>query len=83
MAKPRVLANTVANGGPLATAGQVNLPGGVQGSVPYQSGVGQTALLAPGTAGQALLSGGAGANPSWGTAGISTGKAIAMAIVFS
>lgn len=36
-----------------------------------------------GTAGQVLTSGGAGAAPTWSTAsGISTGKAIAMAIVF-
>lgn len=37
---------------------------------------------AAGTAGQALLSQGAGQPPVWGTAGISTGKSIAMAIVF-
>jgi hypothetical protein len=35
-----------------------------------------------GTAGQALLSGGSGAAPTWGTAGVSTGKAIAMAMIF-
>lgn len=35
-----------------------------------------------GTAGQALVSQGSGAAPVWGSAGISTGKAIAMAIVF-
>lgn len=35
-----------------------------------------------GTAGQALISQGSGAAPVWGSAGISTGKAIAMAIVF-
>jgi len=35
-----------------------------------------------GTSGQALLSGGSGAAPVWGTAGISTGKSIAMAMVF-
>jgi len=35
-----------------------------------------------GTSGQALLSGGSGAAPTWGTAGISTGKSIAMAMVF-
>ena len=34
-----------------------------------------------GTAGQALLSGGSGAAPTWGTAGISAGKAIAFAMV--
>ena len=35
-----------------------------------------------GTSGQALLSGGSGAAPTWGTAGVSTGKAIAMAMIF-
>ena len=35
-----------------------------------------------GTSGQAIVSGGSGAAVSWGSAGISTGKAIAMAIVF-
>jgi len=35
-----------------------------------------------GTSGQALLSGGSGAVPTWGTAGISTGKSIAMAMIF-
>lgn len=35
-----------------------------------------------GTAGQALLSQGAGNAPTWGTAGISTGKSIAMAMIF-
>jgi len=35
-----------------------------------------------GTSGQALLSGGNAAPPTWGTAGISTGKSIAMAMVF-
>jgi hypothetical protein len=35
-----------------------------------------------GTAGQALISGGSGAAPTWGTAGVSTGKAIAMAMIF-
>ena len=35
-----------------------------------------------GTSGQALVSGGSGAAPSWGSAGVSTGKAIAMAMVF-
>jgi len=35
-----------------------------------------------GTSGQALLSNGSGAVPTWGTAGISTGKSIAMAMIF-
>ena len=44
----------------------IDLIGGVQGSVPYQSAANTTTLLAPGTSGQVLISGGAGANPSWG-----------------
>lgn len=43
-------------------------------------GVGSTPAY--GTSGQALLSQGTGAAPTWGSAGISTGKAIAMSIVF-
>ena len=35
-----------------------------------------------GTSGQALLSSGSGAAPTWGTAGITTGKSIAMAMIF-
>ncbi len=35
-----------------------------------------------GTAGQALISGGSGAAPTWGTAGVSTGKSIALAMLF-
>jgi hypothetical protein len=35
-----------------------------------------------GTSGQALLSGGSGAAPTWGTAGVSTGKSIALAMLF-
>jgi hypothetical protein len=42
-----------------------NLVGGVQGSVPYQSNVGSTAMLAPGAVGSILASGGPGAIPSW------------------
>jgi hypothetical protein len=45
-------------------------------------GVGSAGSPNYGSAGQALVSNGAGAAPSWGSAGISTGKAIAMAIVF-
>ena len=41
-----------------------NIAGGVQGSIPYQSAANVTALLAPGTAGQVLVSGGPSANPS-------------------
>lgn len=45
----------------------VDIFGGVQGSIPYQSAVNTTSLLSPGTSGQVLTSGGAGANPSWAT----------------
>jgi len=44
-----------------------NLAGGAQGSVPYQSAAGTTALLAAGTSGQVLTTQGAGANPTWTT----------------
>lgn len=44
-----------------------NLAGGAQGSVPYQSAAGTTALLAAGTSGQVLTTQGAGANPTWST----------------
>jgi microcystin-dependent protein len=54
-------ADTASNSG---TA--TNLAGGDIGYLPYQSGPGMTALLAPGTAGQVLRSGGVGA-PSWVT----------------
>ena len=63
----------------------VDLIGGAQGSVPYQSAVNTTALLAPGTAGQVLTTHGAGANPTWETpsSGISAGQSIAFDLVFS
>lgn len=59
-----------------------NLAGGGVGYVPYQSASGTTAFLDAGTAGQALVSNGTGNAPSWGTAGITTGKSIAMAMIF-
>ena len=43
---------------------------------------GLTLTGSAGTSGQALLSAGAGAAPVWGTAGITTGKSIAMAMIF-
>lgn len=64
----------------------IDLIGGVQGSVPYQSATNTTTLLAPGTAGQVLTSQGAGAAPTWGTpssGGISAGQSIAFDLVFS
>jgi hypothetical protein len=43
-----------------------NIAGGVAGGVPYQSGVGTTAITAAGTAGQVFVSAGSSA-PSWQT----------------
>jgi len=50
-----------------------------------QFGIGPTATVAYGTAGQVLTSAGPSAAPTWtsSSGGISTGKAIAIAIVFS
>ena len=38
---------------------------GAQGAIPYENAAGDLAALAPGDAGQVLVSGGAGADPSW------------------
>ena len=50
-----------------------NVVGGVQGSIPYQTAVNTTGLLAPGSADQPLVSGGSGANPKWSGVPISLG----------
>jgi len=50
------------------------------GGVAYGSGT-AVAYTAAGTSGQALLSNGNTA-PTWGSAGVSTGKAIAMSMIF-
>lgn len=50
-----------------------NLAGGLGGSIPYQSAVNTTALLANGTAGQVLTSAGTTLAPTWTT--ISSGSA--------
>jgi hypothetical protein len=50
------------------------------GTVPYGTGT-ALAYTSVGTAGQALISNGA-SPPTWGTAGITTGKSIAMAMIF-
>jgi len=63
-----------ANGGTSGTATPT------AGAVAYGTGSAY-AFTAAGTSGQALLSNGSGA-PTWGTAGISTGKAIAMSLIF-
>lgn len=47
--------------------GAVNLPGGLGGSIPYQSAANTTAMLANGTAGQVLTSNGTTLAPSWTT----------------
>jgi len=45
----------------------INIAGGLGGSIPYQSAVNTTALLANGTAGQVLTSNGTTLAPSWTT----------------
>jgi len=58
-----------------------NLAGGATGSLPYQSTAGATTFLAAGTNGQILTL--AGGVPTWAAnTGISTGKSIAMAMIF-
>jgi len=64
----------IANGGTNATAAPT------AGAVPYGTGTAY-AFTAAGQTGQALLSNGA-SPPTWGTAGVSTGKSIAMAMIF-
>lgn len=51
---------------PTITATANDLSGGAIGSIPYQAGTGDTAMLAAGTAGKVLTSNGAAA-PSWET----------------
>lgn len=75
MSKARTLATTVSAGNVLA-----------DGNNTLKSPNVTDGLLAAGqagTSGQALLSQGSGQPPAWGQAGVSTGKAIAMSIVFS
>jgi len=55
--------------GTAATA--TNLAGGSNGTIPYQSADGTTQMLAVGSSGQSLLSGGVGA-PTWGTPALAT-----------
>jgi len=67
---------------PVASGGTNGTSTPVAGAVPYGTGTAY-AFTAAGTAGQVLTSNGAGA-PTWSAAsgGISTGKAIAMAMIF-
>ena len=60
-----------------------NLIGGIASQIPYQSAPSTTAFIANGTAGQVLTSNGTSA-PSFQTpsGGVTTGKAIAMAMIF-
>ena len=59
-----------------------NLTGGAAGGIPWQSAANTTGFVSPGPAGQFLQSNGTSA-PSWVTPTFATtGKAIAMAVVF-
>ena len=59
-----------------------NLASGVAGAVPYQSASGTTGFTAAGTSGQVLTSAGTG-TPTWTTLStVSTGKSIAMSMIF-
>jgi hypothetical protein len=75
----------IANGGTgqtTATAAFDALaPTTTQGDTIYYNGT-DNVRLAKGTAGQALIMNSGATAPEWGTAGISTGKAIAMAMIF-
>lgn len=48
-----------------ASLSAANILGGVFGSIPYQNGISTTTMLNPGSADQALVSGGTGAAPKW------------------
>jgi len=48
-----------------------NISGGSSGAIPYQSGIGQTAMLPPGINGQLLKSAGPNAAPFWDTVAFS------------
>ena len=56
-------------------------PTTTQGDIMYHNGT-DNVRLAKGTAGQALVINSGATAPEWGTAGISTGKSIAMAMIF-
>lgn len=65
--------NTITKTGISGTAANAttatNIAGGLGGSIPYQSAVNTTALLANGTAGQVLTSAGTTLPPVWSSAG--------------
>lgn len=77
------LSGTVTSSGNITLGGAltgVNLTSQVTGTLPIANG--GTNLTSLGTAGQALVVNSGGTALEYGSAGISTGKAIAMAIVF-
>jgi len=66
-------ATTIASGKNITgTASQFQMTDVVQGDVLYGSAADTLSRLAPGTSGQLLTSGGAGANPSWTTVATAT-----------
>jgi hypothetical protein len=77
---PQYVAQSTLSVGSATTS--TNLAGGIASQIPYQTGAGATSFIANGTSGQVLTSNGTSA-PSWQTAsGITTGKSIAMAMIF-
>jgi hypothetical protein len=77
------LTGTVTSSGNITLGGtlsNVNLTSQVTGTLPIANG--GTGLTTIGTAGQALIVNSGATALEYGSAGISTGKAIAMAIVF-
>ena len=58
------------------TASQFKMTDVVQGDVLYGSAADTLSRLPAGTSGQVLVSGGAGANPSWGSGGLFSAYAI-------
>ena len=68
------VSGTVANATYALTTGAslsaTNINGGAAGGIPYQTGPNLTGMVAPGTAGQVMKSGGTGA-PTWGAGTIS------------
>ena len=77
---PQYVAQSTLSVGSATTA--TNLAGGIASQIPYQTGAGATSFIANGSSGQILTSNGTSV-PSWQTStGISTGKSIAMALIF-
>jgi len=77
---PQYVAQSTLSVGTATTA--TNLAGGIASQIPYQTGAGATSFIANGSSGQVLTSNGTSV-PSWQTStGISTGKSIAMALIF-